>query len=126
MFSPSKSAQRYIAFGALNTLVTFLFYQIVVTFASPLVAFVVTWCLGIIFVVYFYPEFVFGHDRNRKSMAVTGISYLLSFLVGIAISGLGPTFGIDKRLIIVISIGITTLLNFALTRLLLRRLPGSP
>jgi putative flippase GtrA len=116
-----KDGLRFLAAGLANTGLTFLVYQLLLFVVSAQLAYVVAWCAGLLFVVAVYPSKVFAGGRTDWRARVNlGISYVGVFLVGLLTLKLLGTWSVAPRIAIVFVMGVTTVTNFIVGRLLVR------
>ncbi len=110
-------ALRFLGAGCLNTLITYVIYQILLFVLTPSLAYSCTWVIGILFVALFYPSKVFGRSNpsGRLKLLVAGV-YAVSYLIGLAtIMMLNAWYGIP-RFSIIIALFLTTCFNFFVMR----------
>jgi putative flippase GtrA len=116
-----KDGLRFLAAGLANTGLTFLLYQLLLFVVSAQLAYVVTWCAGLLFVVAVYPSKVFAGGRTDWRARINlGISYIGVFLVGLLTLKLLGYWSVAPRLAIVFVMGVTTVANFIVGRYLVR------
>jgi len=116
-----KDSLRFLLAGCLNTLMSLALYQLLLSVIAPTLAYGITWALGIMILLVFYPKKVFP-DSNPAAVDYIFITffYVLVFVVGLcSLSGLS-SLNINPRLSIFIVLVITTLCNFSLMRFVLR------
>ena len=117
-------ALRFIAFGGLNTLVTYALYCVIVTFISPQVAYAIVFLLGIGLAFILNSRFVFGARLRISSAALYPLVYVVQYgatallIHAFIATGLGPRTALAVALVIV------TPLSFALNRAVLTRRSG--
>ncbi|RFC63649.1 GtrA family protein [Fulvimarina endophytica] len=120
--SLGADALRFLVAGGLNTLLTFLIYQLALFLVSPSLAYGLAWLCGLAFVMVFYPSRVFAQKntqlRNRLALAAT---YLIVFFVGLATIDILSRLGMPPRYSIIFAIVVTTVSNFVCGRFLVRR-----
>lgn len=118
----SRDATRFLLAGLVNTGLTVLVYQLLLFALSPALAYAGAWCIGLVFVALVYPDRVFeGGRRDARSRMAVAASYAGVFLSGLVVLALLERAGLSPRLAILGVIVWTTLLNFALSRMILRR-----
>lgn len=120
--SLGADALRFLVAGGLNTLLTFLLYQLALFVVSPSLAYGLAWLCGLVFVVVFYPSRVFAQKNtklgNRLAIAAT---YLIVFFIGLATIDILSRFGMPPRYSVIFAIVVTTVSNFIGGRFLVRR-----
>lgn len=115
-------AARFITAGVVNTLLTSAIYFLSLTFMNPSASYAAAWAVGIVFVAIVYPDKVFPGGRNavRDRIAIALVNGAV-FAVGIAVLWFATRTIGDARLAFVITLVVTTVLNFILARTYLRR-----
>ncbi len=112
---------RFLGFGLLNTGITISFYQILVFFVLPNIAYTVTWIIGISFLMLFYPQRVFLVEKvTAKQRFFMGMIYVFTFCLGYICLDYVIILGIHERVAIFLTLVITTILNYGMMRGLLR------
>lgn len=112
---------RFVVGGAINTALTSAVYFASLTVLTPALSYAVAWLAGIAIVLVAYPDLVFpGGRRSFKDRSFTGTGIIVVFLIGLlflrSLAGpLGPAVAFAITLVL------TTLLNFMVSRLILRR-----
>lgn len=124
-FATAKSlgadALRFFIAGTANTLITTLVYQILLFLWPPSFSYLVAWVVGLILVLYFYPEKVFpGGRKDLASRFLFAIAYFVVFLTGLGLLHLLNAAGLSSRFSIFIALSITALLNLSFGRLFFR------
>lgn len=99
---------RFVAVGVGNTLLTIGVYQFTVSFTSPLLAYLVAWCVGIAIVMLVYPSLVFRRTATLANAGMIGTVYVVAFLIGCAVTALSARLQIPDRAIIVIATAVTS------------------
>lgn len=115
-------AARFITAGVINTLLTSAIYFVSLTFMNPSASYAAAWVVGIAFVAIVYPDRVFPGGRNaiRDRIAIALVNVAV-FAVGIAVLWIATRAIVDARLAFSVPLVITTVLNFILARVYLRR-----
>lgn len=103
---------RFLAAGVGNTLLTIGVYQIALSFAAPLTAYVIAWAVGVALVALFYPRFVYRRGANWRGAATMIAVYAAAFCLGALITYLCERAGIPPRAIIFISAAITAAFSY--------------
>jgi putative flippase GtrA len=106
-------ALRFLAAGAINTGLTAAVYFAGLPFMPPTAAYALAWGVGLCFVMIFYPDRVFvGGRRSLRTRLLFGALTVAVFLVGmVTLRLLVPIFG-DARIAFVVTLALTTGLNF--------------
>ncbi len=123
-----RDAGRFLLAGGLNTLLSYLLYLLLLLVVSYQVAYALSWVFGVLFIALVYPTRVFpGSERSTRKLLVLVGQYVSVFLFGLfCITFTTASLGVDERLSALITMAITTALNFFLGRLLFRgRLLGA-
>lgn len=119
--SIANDALRFIGAGAVNTALTAGVYAGGQTVLTPTQAYALAWAIGLAFVMTVYPNKVFpGGHRSFKDRVALAMVTLFVFCVGIVmIRMLAPPLG--PMLAFFVALPVTTVLNFALSRVIIRR-----
>lgn len=122
----SSDAARFIVAGVVNTALTLVVYQALLLVMTPSLAYAGSWIAGLIYVAIVYPDKVFKNGRRDLSdrFALAG-SYVAMFLLGLLLLKLLQAAGIAPSLAIFLVVGTTTVMNFLLSRTILRRRPDN-
>lgn len=117
-----SDAARFLGAGLVNTLLTSAIYFVCLSFVSPSASYAAAWAIGIVFVAIVYPDKVFPGGRNavRDRIAIALVNVAV-FAVGIAVLWMATQAIGDARLAFVVTLFVTTILNFILARTYLRR-----
>jgi hypothetical protein len=117
----SSDAVRFVAAGIVNTVLSFLAYEAALHWLRPTQAYAVGWLVGLMFLIKFYPERVFvgGYTAwtRRLWLAVT---YIGVFALGVVTLDAVVSWTSAPTFAVIVTIGVTTTLNFVLSRALLR------
>lgn len=117
-----RDGARFLVAGLVNTGLTLLVYQLLLFALPPALAYAGAWGAGLVFVALIYPDRVFeGGRRDARSRLAVAASYVGVFLSGLVVLALLERAGLSPRLAILLVIVWTTLLNFMLSRMILRR-----
>jgi putative flippase GtrA len=118
---------RFALVGAGNTLFTLLVFQLLLFWLSPLVAYYLSWAIGLAVLLVVFPRYVFkGSTATVWRAASTVAIYLASLLIGGVLLSELTAIGMNPRFGILIAIGFTTLFNFAASRLVYRLIRQQP
>ncbi|SJZ85361.1 GtrA family protein [Consotaella salsifontis] len=115
-------AVRFLIAGGINTAITTAIYFAALTVLSPALSYALAWAVGIVFVAVVYPNKVFvGGRRQLRDRLAVGAVTIAVFLVGIVVVD-GLTRAMQARVVpYLITLCLTTALNFILARTVLRR-----
>jgi putative flippase GtrA len=116
---------RFLAAGVGNTLLTIGVYQVAVSAMSPLMAYVLAWCVGIGLVMGVYPKFVFKREATLLNAGAMGAMYLIAFAIGCGVTLLCTWLQVPDRAIIIIAAGVTSLISYVGGRQLGTILPST-
>lgn len=114
-------ALRYLVAGGINTLVTLALYEVLVGVIGSTLAYTCVWVLGIAFVSYVYPKFVFKTVIGPLTRGTVAINAVMTFLIGLAANYTVAEVLQYPRLSIFVSLGVTTVYGFISNRALVRR-----
>jgi len=117
-----KDGLRFLIGGGLNTAISYLAYLFFLLFVGYQVAYALSWMLGLLVIVIFYPSKVFVGSKNswKKKVVLVG-QYVLVFFCGLqCLSLLVVHIGVSAPLAALFTMAFTTLLNFLLMRYLYR------
>ncbi|MDR7222768.1 hypothetical protein [Aminobacter aminovorans] len=115
-------AVRFLVAGGLNTALTSLVYFIGLTVVPSGVSYTMAWLAGLAFVMVYYPERVFlGGRTGIADRLAMGASVIAVFLIGLASLHLLERALTNATAAFFITLVMTTILNFAISRWILRR-----
>lgn len=118
----SGDAIRFVIAGVANTGLTLVVYQVLLFALSPSLAYVAAWLAGLVFVAVVYPNKVFkGGRQGTGDRLLLAACYCAVFLAGLLLLQALQVLGLSPRLAIFVVIIATTLINFFLSRGVLRR-----
>lgn len=118
---------RFVLVGAGNTLFTLIVFQLLLFKLSPLLSYYLAWAIGLAVLMVAFPRYVFkGSIATAWRAASTVAIYLTSLLIGGVLLNELIAIGMNPRLGILITIGFTTLFNFAASRLVYRLIRRHP
>lgn len=116
-----RDASRFLLAGLANAVLTFAVYQALLFLMEPGLAYAGAWACGLLFVVTVYPSRVFPQGRtNRDAKIGMGLSYVAVLGIGIVTLEILERLSVPPRLAIVLVMMVTTVVNFAIGRTLLR------
>lgn len=111
---------KFLSLGAINTLFTLAVYQLLLFFFPSSISYVISWCLGFAFLIVVYPKVVFGVDVTLQAVFKTSVIYLSSLLLGFLLVNLFERNGFNSRLLILLTIAITSVYNYYLMKFFLK------
>ena len=120
--SITNDAFRFLIGGGLNTAITYLAYLFFLLFTHYQIAYALSWVVGLLIIVFFYPSKVFVGSQNswKKTTILIG-QYLLVFFCGLqCLRALVVYADIPVQWAALFTMAFTTVLNFLLMRLLYR------
>lgn len=118
-----KDGLRFLVGGGLNTAISYLAYLFFLLFTSYQIAYALSWVVGLLIIVIFYPSKVFvGSQNSWKKIIILIGQYVLVFFCGLqCLNVLVVYVGMSEQLAALCTMAFTTVLNFLLMRLLYRR-----
>lgn len=114
-------AARFLASGALNTLVTYALYCVLVAFLAPQAAYALVFVLGIGLAYVLNTRFVFAARMRVASATLYPLVYVVQYAATALLIELFTAAGLGPRLALAIALVVVTPLSFAGNRLLLGR-----
>ena len=114
-------ALRFIAFGGINTLVTYALYCAIVTFIAPQIAYAIVFLLGIGLAFVLNSRFVFRTRLRAGSAAIYPLVYVVSYGANALLMHAFIAMGSGPRIALAFALVIVTPLSFALNRAVLMR-----
>lgn len=117
-----KDGLRFLIGGGLNTAISYLAYLFFLLFTHYQIAYALSWAMGLLIIVVFYPSKVFFGSKNSwKKTAILIGQYLLVFFCGLqCLKVLVVHAEMSEQLAALFTMALTTVLNFLLMRLLYR------
>jgi len=116
---------RFITVGGVNTFLTFLLYQLLVTYLNPQWSYAIAWLSGFVFVSIAYPKYVFRSGKSSpKQLFLLLLLYVSSFLLGLFLMDLSVVLGMHKRISVIAVIIVTSIMNYIFTKFLFGRKIG--
>jgi putative flippase GtrA len=114
---------RFLIGGGLNTVISYLTYLFFLLVTHYQIAYALSWVVGLLVIVIFYPSKVFvGSQNSWKKTALLVMQYGLVFLCGLqCLKALVIYVHLSEQIAALLTMAITTVLNFILMRLLYRR-----
>jgi len=116
---------RFLASGALNTLVTYALYCVLVAFLAPQAAYALVFVLGIGLAYVLNARFVFGARMRAASATLYPLVYIVQYGASALLIALFTGAGLGPRLALAIALVVVTPLSFVGNRLLLTRQDGA-
>lgn len=118
-----KDGIRFLIGGGLNTAISYLVYLFFLLFTHYQIAYALSWVVGLLIIVIFYPSKVFVGSKNSwRKLALLITQYVLVFLFGLqCLKMLVVHVSAPEQIAALITMVLTTVLNFLLMRLLFRR-----
>lgn len=115
-----KVASRFILSGAINTLLTFGLYWLLLRVMHYQVAYAISFFAGLVVSYLLNALFVFRVAHSWGRMTMFPLVYLASYAVGaVLLDAAVDVLGMDQRIAPLLSIAATLPLTFVLTRLVL-------
>lgn len=113
---------RFLVAAGANAVLSLAVYQLLLFWTTPWAAYLGSWACSLVFVVTVYPDKVFLQGRTGPAarLGIT-VSYVVVLLVGLVALEALTRLGVAPRLAILLVMAITTITNFTVSRLLLRR-----
>lgn len=117
-----KEATRFVGAGVFNTAFTLALYQVLLFFLNSTTAYTVSWVVGFVSVMAFYPKMVFRRtDGGCKSLAIIGLIYICNFGIGVYLIRAVSLFLGSERLAVFITLLITSAFSFIAMRFALTK-----
>jgi putative flippase GtrA len=111
---------RFLLFGALNTVATYLVYCLLVFVLHPQIAYAIVFALGIALAYVGNSRFVFRRALDWKIASVYPFVYLAQYaLTALLIYLFGFWLDLGPRLALALALVITTPVSFILNRMML-------
>lgn len=112
----NKEFLNFLLVGGFNTLLTYILYLIAILVVPYQIAYVLSYCFGLVLVSILNVKFVYGQPISFTNSIKTIFVYLIQFAIGfILITVFVGYMGIDKRvaplIIIIFSIPFTFFAN---------------
>lgn len=115
-------ALRFLVAGALNTALTSVVYFVGLLLLPSSASYAIAWLIGLAFVMVFYPDRVFPGGRTRLADRLTvGGSVAAVFVAGLATLHFLEQALQSRALAFFSTLAFTTILNFLVSRWILRR-----
>ena len=117
-----RDGLRFLIGGGLNTAISYFIYLFFLLFTHYQLAYALSWIVGLLIIVVFYPSKVFvGSQNSWKKIAFLVGQYVLVFFCGLqCLKTLVIYAEISEQLAALFTMVFTTILNFLLMRLLYR------
>lgn len=112
-----KRLLRFIAAGAINTLISITLYQLALFFMGHLLAYVLAYAVGVALAYYLYARHVFSAQTSARGFALFAVFYSSAGLIGSAINtGLIDALGWHARVAIFATVLLMLPVNFVGSR----------
>ena len=117
-----RDGLRFLIGGGLNTAISYLAYLFFLLFTSYQIAYALSWVMGLLIIVIFYPSKVFvGSQNSWKKTALLIVQYVVVFFCGLQCLKILVVYAdISEQVAALFTMAFTTVLNFLLMRLLYR------
>ena len=113
---------RFLLASVVNNLATVGLFQALLFVMSAQASYVIAWCVGLLLVVAFYPQHVFGvRAPTKRDKLVIACIYLSSFVVGLLIVRAMSGDAALARLSIFVVLLSNFVINFGITKAVLGR-----
>ena len=113
---------KFLLYSVINTGFTVLIYQGALFYFSTTASYVMAWAVGILFVIFVYPNRVFQVESpNLQHRLMLLLIYVLSFLVGLGIVNILSFNELVSRGAILVVLLSNFILNFFLSNYLLKK-----
>jgi len=113
---------RFIGIGGVNTLFTFILYQTLMFYLSEPISYIISWFVGVIIVVTFYPKKVFSVSRiSLFGRFLLGFNYIFVFFVGLILINFLSSIMQGSRLSILLVLVVTTSVGFISSKYITQR-----
>jgi putative flippase GtrA len=117
---------RYVFFGCVNTVLTYLIYLVCLRFMTYRAAYTVTFVCGIFISYFFNTQFVFKKELRMMKALQFGFIYLMQYFVGLGLlSILVEVVHLSKLVAPVLLIFLIVPTNYWLNRRILKGRPAS-
>lgn len=116
-----KEFSRFVAIGAVNTLLTYFFYIILLVFVSYQISYSITYIFGIYLSYYLNTRFVFNQKASITKAVQYPLVYLAQYLLGLLLLYiLVEIMEINKLIAPILSIIVTIPVVFLLSRIIIK------
>ena len=114
-------ALRFMIVGAINTVVGYGLYLVLLSTVGYAYAYTAAYIAGIALSYMLNTRFVFRVQRRVRGMLLFPLVYVAQYLVGVVTLQLAINqLGVPQKLALLVSIGVTIPLTFLLSRLILK------
>ena len=114
-------AIRFLIAGAINTVVTYALYFVLLLWWPYALAYTASYVVGIVLSYWLSTRFVFRVQGSAKRFATFPIVYAVQYGVGLAVLHAAITvFNVPQRLAMLASIAVSVPLTFVLSRFVLK------
>jgi putative flippase GtrA len=112
---------KFVFFGLVNTLLSYVLYVLFLFAFTYTVSYTLSYVLGVFLSYYLNTQFVFQEKVRLTKMLQYPLVYLVQYLLGVALLYvLVEHFGMDARLVPVLIILITVPITFLLSRFIIK------
>lgn len=117
-----RDGVRFLIGGGLNTAISYLAYLFFLLFTNYQTAYALSWIVGLLVIIIFYPSKVFvGSQNSWKKIGILIGQYVLVFFCGLqCLKALVFYVAMSEQVAALFTMVFTTALNFLLMRLLYR------
>jgi putative flippase GtrA len=121
-------AARFLVAGGLNTMLTYLIYLMLLNFVGYLMAFSLTFVIGVFLAYFLNTAFVFKTNFSLSKIFRYPLIYFVQYIIGmILVIFLVDILLIDKRIAPLVNVIVLTPITFLLNRwILTNNSPHSP
>ena len=118
-----KDGVRFLIGGGLNTAISYFSYLFFLLFTHYQIAYALSWVVGLLIIIIFYPSKVFvGSQNSWKKTVLLILQYVLVFCCGLqCLKALVVYADISEQVAALFTMVLTTAVNFLLMRLLYRQ-----
>lgn len=114
---------RFLAAGVGNTMITIVVYQLYVDRLGPMLAYVVSWFVGLMLVLGLYPRFVFHRQATLRTAGRLSMIYGTAFVLGCGVTAGLAWLNMPVRLIVFVAAGVTSAFSYLCARWALQPAP---
>ncbi len=117
-----KDGLRFLIGGGFNTTISYFAYLLFLLFTHYQLAYALSWVVGLLIIVIFYPSKVFvGSQNSWKKTVLLIVQYILVFFCGLqCLKALVIYASVSEQVAALFTMALTTVLNFLLMRFLYR------
>ena len=116
-----REALRFLIAGAVNTVVTYALYLVLLPLLNYTIAYTIAYVAGIALAYALNTRYVFQVQRNARGMALFPLVYVVQYLLGVVTLRLTVgEFGVPQEFALLASIAVTVPATFLLSRFVLK------